>query len=154
MRIHAARRDLAAGVLLVAIGIGVAAAGAQHPLGTLTQMDAGYFPVILGVILAVLGVLVAGASLLPGGEAQIEEDVHTPSLRGCAAIVFSIVIFLVLGRHAGLAPATFFSVLVAAAGDKDATVTGCLALATALTVVAVVVFAWLLQVPFPVIRGF
>ena len=148
-----ARRDLFAGATLSAMGVVVVVLGAQHAMGTLNHMEAGFFPVTLGVLLTCLG-LVIGASGLFARPAATDalDTIHPPDIRGCAAIVLSIVAFVVLGELLGLVAATFAAALIAAAGDRQTTVRGALALATTLVVIAVVLFSFVLKVPFPLVR--
>ena len=54
-----------------------------------------------------------------------------------------------VGEHAGLLPATFSLVLVAALADRRNGWRGTLVLAAAMTLVSLVVFWWGLQVQFP-----
>ncbi len=148
-----ARRDLFAGVTLSAMGLAVVALGSQHPIGTLNHMEAGFFPVALGVLLTGLGLAIGTGGLLVPSEATDALDaIQPPDIRGCAAIVLSIVAFVGLGKLLGLVPATFAAALIAAAGDRQTTVRGALALATALVAIAVVLFSYLLKVPFPLVR--
>jgi len=50
-------RDFYAGALMMLIGLGACLEGLTYKLGTLTHMGPGFFPVALGVILVVLGML-------------------------------------------------------------------------------------------------
>lgn len=147
-----ARRDVYAGALLIAIGGLVAMAGREHPIGTLTDMQAGYFPVVLGVLLAAIGLIIGISGFFSSPAAEENEQVHPADLRGGVAIVMSVICFVVLGEYAGLAPATFVAALIASAGDRSSTLAGALALSTVLTVVAVVLFVWILKIPFPPLR--
>ena len=123
----------------------------HHRLGTLVQMQAGYFPLILGLLLLGLGPAIAltGLSTAPSeGEAAFA----APDWRGFSAIVIGVASFIGIGALFGLAPATFCCVFIAAIGDRLMTWRSAFALAVAITAVAVIVFAWLLQVQFPVLQ--
>ena len=56
------RRDYYAGGLMILIGGGAAVIGTSYKVGTLTQMGPGFFPVCLGVMMAIMGVLIALAA--------------------------------------------------------------------------------------------
>ena len=82
--------------------------------------------------------------------AEVEDAITDPQAR--AAILGGIVLFIVLGEFAGLAPATFALVFVAALGDRQSTWIGALVLAAIMTLMAGVLFWYLLQVQFPIWR--
>jgi hypothetical protein len=151
----AAKRDLFGGVLMVAIGLGSVLEGRNHTIGTLTDMGSGYFPIILGVVLAGLGVAIALTGLSASAVDDAEDGqtgFQLPDWRGASAIVVSIVAFVFLGDRFGLAPATFVCVFIAALGDRESTLLETFLLASALTIIAVGLFAYLLQIPFPILQ--
>lgn len=51
--------DLIGGILMTAIGLFFAIYGTRYNFGTAFRMGPGFFPVVLGWVLAVLGILVA-----------------------------------------------------------------------------------------------
>lgn len=153
------RRDYYSGALMSLIGVGAAYIGSTYQVGTLTRMGPGYFPLVLGVILTFLGILIA-MSARQGGEAPagLIESLHTvpahPDWRGWACIIGSVLAFIVLAEHAGLVPATFACVFIGATGDRTSTVKASAALAAGITVFALVLFAYVLHVQIPIVRGF
>lgn len=56
------KRDYYAGALMVLLGLIAANDGTHYPIGTLRQMGPGYFPIALGMLLIVLGMLIAGTA--------------------------------------------------------------------------------------------
>ena len=154
MRALTAKRDLWGGALMLAFGIVAIVEGERHTVGSLTQMGSGYFPIALGALLSVLGVIIALGAVFSGAgdEDGDATKLPRPDLRGGCAIIGGIVPFIVLGEYLGLAPATFASVFIAAMGDRHATLRGALVLALALTAVAAVLFVYELQVQFPLLR--
>jgi Tripartite tricarboxylate transporter TctB family len=56
-------KDLLAGLMFVAIGLVFFVGAYSYQMGTAARMGPGYFPRILGAIMVVLGLLVAGAGL-------------------------------------------------------------------------------------------
>jgi hypothetical protein len=56
-------KDLLAGLMFIAIGVIFTVGAYQYNIGTAARMGPGYFPRILGVIMAVLGVIIAGVGL-------------------------------------------------------------------------------------------
>jgi putative tricarboxylic transport membrane protein len=145
------KRDFYAGLLIVLLGLVAAVTGPGYGLGTLMRMGPGFMPTALGVILIVLGVIIAGSAFsLPEGEG---EDIlpEYPQWRGWGCILAGPVLFVVFGTVGGLIPATFACVFVSAFGDRTATLKSSFALALVITAFAVVVFSYALRVPMPLL---
>ncbi len=66
------QKDLLAGLMFGATGLAFALGAREYDMGTSGRMGPGYFPLVLGVILAVLGILITlqafGSKPQPGGE--------------------------------------------------------------------------------------
>lgn len=142
----AARKDLLGGLLMFTLGAVTALEATSYNLGTLRRMGPGFFPLALGVLLAIVGVLIVATARRTGSVS------HAPEWRGWFCICASIGAFVVLGRYGGLVPATFAIVAIAALGDRDNSVSTALGLAAVMTALGVVVFWWLLGVAFPLFR--
>ncbi len=144
------RKDHVGGGLMFIIGVGAALQGATYKVGTLSRMGPGYFPIVLGTILALIG---AAIFVMAGvGEAQAAKEKLPPEWRAWFCIGFSIVAFMAVGLYGGLIPATVAIVLISALADRKNTLKDAILLSAAMTVIAVVVFWWALQVPFPLFR--
>jgi uncharacterized membrane protein YdjX (TVP38/TMEM64 family) len=76
----------------------------------------------------------------------------SPQYRAWACVVLGVIAFIALGSWAGLLPATFALVLIAAFGDRNNSPKAALLLAVGVSVMAIVLFSWLLQLQFPLIR--
>ncbi|MFM0045521.1 MULTISPECIES: tripartite tricarboxylate transporter TctB family protein [Paraburkholderia] len=141
------RGDYFGGTLMFLIGLGAMLRGRSYHIGTLTDMGAGFFPVALGVIIALAGIaLVVSARLSTLKE--VEEKL-TPEWAAWICILAGIAAFVILGRYGGLVPATFAIVFISALGDRQNTWKSALVLAFGMVVLAVVVFWWALQLQFP-----
>jgi len=140
-------RDYAGGLLMMVIGIAAAVQGSTYHMGSLSHMGPGFFPVALGVILALTGFAIGVTARFT--EYEGEEVVLPPEWRGWFCIGASIVAFVVLGVYGGLLPATFAVVFISALGDRQNTWKSATVLALAIVVVCVVVFWWALQLQFP-----
>lgn len=147
------KTDLLGGGFIVLLGCGAILEGASYHVGSLAQMGPGFFPVALGVILILLGLLIA-LTANPVIEDETEEDINKvpPEWRGWACIVFGIIIFIVLGGWLGLVPATFALVLISALGDREQTLKGAVLLAAGVTLAGVIIFSYLLELQFPLFR--
>jgi hypothetical protein len=154
-------KDRVGGALLLVVGLGVVIAGAGYGLGSLRQMGSGFYPVVLGALLASIGLaLLATARRGPDGldGALPEPPAEMAHLagpvvqwRGWLCILAGTLSFVVLGEHGGLVPASFVSVFVAAMGDRKNSVVAAAALAAGLTVLGVVVFHYGLGLLIPLL---
>ncbi|NPT36465.1 tripartite tricarboxylate transporter TctB family protein [Paraburkholderia xenovorans] len=141
-------RDYYGGALMLLVGLAAAFQGSRYGIGSMTHMKAGFYPVVLGVILAILGVIIAGsATRVPSGDT--EDEAQPSEWRGWICIVSSTLAFLLLGKFGGLLPASFAIVFISALGDRDNSVRAALIVATAISAVSVVLFWWALQLQFP-----
>ncbi|MGN6528171.1 MAG: tripartite tricarboxylate transporter TctB family protein [Burkholderiaceae bacterium] len=157
------RKDHAGGALLVAAGIAVVAASLGYGVGSLRQMGSGYFPLALGVVMALMGAVLLATTpwrdapqpppddALPGGEhAHLAGPVWQP--RGWLCIVGALGAFVVLGDHGGLVPASFASVFIAALGDRRNGPRDAALLAAGMTAFGVIVFHYGLHLLLPLFQ--
>ncbi|MBM3532182.1 MAG: hypothetical protein FJX60_04000 [Alphaproteobacteria bacterium] len=92
------RTDFAAGCLFIAVGVSTAAAAYAYPFGTSMRMGPGYFPFLLGVLLAGLGLVLALTSLTFTAPRRHGPSVKPP-LIAAAAIAAFVVLLGLLGRR-------------------------------------------------------
>lgn len=142
-------RDYYGGALLILLGLYATVRGRQYSVGTLDAMGPGFFPVALGVVLALLGVVVAFQGARRGARHVSSAEAAPLQWRGWGCIVASIVAFVAIARYGGFVPATFAIVFISALGDRRNSVQQAALLAAAISVVCVVVFWWALQLQFP-----
>ena len=152
------RRDYYAGALAIVIGAGATFLGFQLRIGTLTRMGPGFFPAVLGMLLIIIGALILVARAAEGRPAPAKADALHPlpthvDYRGWGCIILSVVAFIALSQYAGLLPATFLCVFIAALGDRQAHLWSSLLLAAGITAVGWFLFSYMLQVQIPAIRG-
>jgi hypothetical protein len=147
------KRDYYAGALMLLLGVGAAITGTGYKFGTLARMGPGFMPVVLGVVLAFLGLLIAGTALGSSEDDGKKFLPDNPQWFGWFCIIAGPIAFIILGLYAGMVPAVFACVFVCALGDKTATYKSSLVLAAGITVFGVVLFHYLLNIPFPLIRG-
>lgn len=158
-------RDHLAGAAMVLLGL--AAVWFAWPLefGTLLQMGPGFFPVTLGALMTLVGVLIAisggrpsDPSLVPdfpGEPDDVRVTAHTvasaraagPDWRGWACILGAFVAFIVLFQHAGAVPATTAIALLAALAERGNSWISVVSLAIFANLALVVVFWWALRMP-------
>jgi hypothetical protein len=146
-RINNSNRDYYGGALMAVIGVAAIIGGRDYPIGTLSRMGPGYFPVALGVILTLVGFAIAATARF--AKSYAEEAALPPEWRGWFCIGASIVAFVVLGKYGGLVPATFAVVFISALADRENTLLSAAILALATVAVCILVFWWALQMNFP-----
>ena len=136
--------DILGGVILAAIGAGVALwAAMYYDIGTLRRMGPGFFPVILGTVLCMLGLVVALPAWGRMTDAPKIEIVST------VAVLAAILIFALGLSRLGLAATTAVTVLVATIAAPRKGLVWRLVLATAVTVLTVLVFSYGLRMTLP-----
>jgi putative tricarboxylic transport membrane protein len=148
------KRDYYAGGLMLLLGVGAAVTGTGYKFGSLAKMGPGFMPVMLGVLLAFLGILIAGTALGSSEDDDKKFLSDNPQWFGWLCILGGPVLFIILGEFGGMIPAIFACVFVCALGDKTATYKSSAILAAGITVFGVLLFHYLLSIPFPLLRGF
>lgn len=136
---------------MVLCGLLAAQDSRHYTIGTLRQMGPGYFPLALGILLIVLGIIIAGTAGSGADDKEHEQYPHN-EWRGWFCVIAGPVLFMILGKFGGMAPATFACVFVSALGDRKTTPKAALALATGITVFGVILFSYFLQIPMPVFQ--
>ena len=148
-------RDLVAACALILSGLAFGFyAIIQLRLGTFAQMGPGMFPFLVGLTVAMLGAALLVTTALKRRRAQTPVDaaaLQAPDWRTLALVVFSIAVFALLIRRAGMVPAVFAMVLVASRSSDDLRPLKALALAAVLCVIGWVVFVLLLGLPIPLL---
>jgi uncharacterized membrane protein YhdT len=147
------KRDYYAGGLMLLLGVGAAVTGSGYKFGTLARMGPGFMPVVLGIVLAFMGILIAGTALASSEPDDSKFLPNSPQWFGWACIVAGPIMFIILGHYGGMIPAVFACVFVSALGDKTATYKSSFILALGVTVFGVLLFHYLLNIPFPLLRG-
>ena len=72
------KRDFYAGGLMLLVGLGIALKGATYRAGTLMHMGPGFLPTALGILLVLLGIAIAAASLASGEPGHAEDQSILP----------------------------------------------------------------------------
>jgi uncharacterized membrane protein len=116
------------------------------------HMGPGMFPFILGIVLTFIGVLILGTALvtpLSDDEAILPKN---REWRGWGCILAGPILFIIFGEFFGMVAGTFACVFVSALGDRTATLKSSLVLAAGVTFFGVLLFSYVLQLPFPMFR--
>jgi hypothetical protein len=162
------QRQFLGGAILAAFGAIAVTQAQQLGIGTLSEMGPGFMPLVYGVVLCVLAVVIAVRPDQHNADAH-DTNAHDTGpqatvahgagddakldLRSAGCILGGAIAFIVLGRYAGMAPAAFTSVLIAALGSRTTRPAAAFALAAGITVFGCVLFGMVLHIPIPIIRG-
>jgi hypothetical protein len=154
------QKDFYSGLLFLVIGAAFAYGATKYSIGTGARMGPGYFPRMLGVLLAVLGAFVVFEALTiktPDGE-----KVGTWAWKPLVFIILANLGFGVLlgglpsiGLPAmGLIAGIFFVTIVASMASDEFKFTETLVLSVVLSIISYLAFIMLLKLQFPVWPAF
>jgi hypothetical protein len=139
-----ARPDLITGAVFVAFGLAFAVGAlADLRIGTPSEMGPGWFPLALGVVLVVLGLMVAGEGFL----ASEARRIGRPPWRAALLIVGALLFFGLTVRGLGLLPALFGAVLLGALAARQRRTLVVVAIAVGLTALSILIFVVALRLP-------
>lgn len=140
--------DLVGGVLLAAIGLFVTLYSLNHyDFGSMRRMGPGFFPVLLGGVLALLGVIIALPAIVrQGGSVRV-------AWKECLAVLAAIIVFAAGLDRLGLVLTTLASVLIATLATPDRRIGWRIALALVVTALSVAVFSFGLKMTVPLWPG-
>jgi len=154
------QKDFCSGVMFSAVGTAFAWGATNYTIGEGARMGPGYFPLMLGVLLAIIGLAVIFKSLVV--ETEDGQPIGGIAWRPLCYIIGANLAFGVLlgglpkfgipamGLIAGIYALTFIASL---AGDKF-NVKEVAILATVLAIFSYCAFVWLLKLQFPVWPSF
>ncbi len=142
-------KDFWAGAMLIATGVAAAWIAHAYPFGSTVRMGPGYFPSVLGGVLALFGIV-----LMARGLRSSEQITGSWSLRALIVLPLSFVLFGVLMDHAGFVPALAVLIFGSAAGGSEFKFIEIALLTVVLTLLSVVIFIWGLNMPYPLLVGF
>lgn len=94
------QKDLVAGAIFICIGLFFAFSSLGYRLGTPDRMGPGFFPLMLGTLLTLLGAGVALTALR--GAEERSGKLETLNLRGLGIIILATVLFGLIIQSAGL----------------------------------------------------
>jgi hypothetical protein len=133
--------------VFAAFGLAFAVGATSHEVGTIVRMGPGYFPLVLGLALTVLGGAIAVRGLRDGEEGPI----GVVAWRGAALIVGSLLCFGLTVRGLGLVPAVFVTAVMSAFASRRTRPLSAVLIGVALTVICVLIFVVALRLRIPLI---
>lgn len=107
-------RDFWAGVIYLALAVAVLWIGRDYSTGTSARMGPGYFPTVLGILLAIFGLASIGRSFLSDGE-----PITPFAWRPLLLVLGAVVLFALLIDRIGMLIALPGMIVVAALASRQ-----------------------------------
>ncbi len=154
------QKDFFSGLVFVVFGVAYALGSMNYKIGDGARMGPGYFPLLLGTLLAILGGVVIFKAMVV--ETVDGDKVGSMAWRPLVFIILANLVFGVLlgGLPSiklpafGLIIAIYALVMIASMAGDEFKLKGVMVLATILAVMSYVAFIWLLKLQFPVWPAF
>jgi len=145
------QRAFISGALFLIIALGYLATAWQYDPGSAARMGPGYFPRMLGSLLALLGLAIMIGAIRPNAT---EEGLDSWDLKSLAWITGSIVLFAFLVNAAGLIVALVGLLFVASLASREFTWRSAVVTVIMLTALAVAAFYYGLGLQFDLLPRF
>lgn len=148
--------DVCAGAMFILFGAVFAIVAAQYPLGSLTQMGPGYFPLILAGLLSAIGAVqvLRNIDVAALKTVLLQREVmqqHLPHWRTFGLVVLAVLLFGLFAEQIGFAAATLLLTVISGFAYQQAKLREVALLAPVLTTVSVIVFSFGMDLPLPVL---
>jgi len=142
-------QDFWSGVMLIAVGATAVVIARNYPFGTSLRMGPGYFPTVLGSILALFGLW-----FIVKAFRSTEKIEPGWSLRALIVIPVSLVLFGILMTYGGFVPALIVLIFGSALASDEFNLLEVVLLTVGLTIGCIAVFIWGLGLPYPLFAEF
>jgi hypothetical protein len=141
-------KDFLAGLMFIGVGGSAMWMSRDYPFGSALRMGPGYFPTVLGAIVAVFGVWVLIQGLL-----SQQPITRTWSLRALIVLPLTALVFGIMMEKAGFIPALVVLAMMSAFASPEFKLVEQSLLAIGLTVLSVGLFIYGLGLPYPLFGG-
>lgn len=151
------QKSFVTGLLYIAFGLGSSVVSTDYTLGNLARLGPGYFPLILGILLVVIGLIVSLRTLGTGDELDDPErklalfDESFPIL---VWIIASVVLFGLMLKSLGLIPSVVLLVVISGLASHDRSFSRIALSAAIITLLSVLAFKYGLGLMLPLWPGF
>jgi hypothetical protein len=139
-------RDFWAGVLFIVTGVLFMILSRQYQMGTAAKMGPGYFPTILGGLMAVLGLMILVPSLSKRGP---EVRVNRIDLKSIALILIAVAVYAATLPKLGFIVSLFLLIMIASYASHEFNLKTSLISAVVLLGFSYLVFVKGLELQFP-----
>jgi hypothetical protein len=135
-------KDLLSGLFFLVVGVFLVIESLFYPIGTLLRMGPGYFPLLVGALMALIGLGLLLQAYLRAGE-----KVPRPAVKPLLLVSASLFVFAISLDRLGLVISTVLLIVLSRFASPHGTVKGTIALAAVMVVVAIVIFHTSLDLP-------
>lgn len=142
--------DFYSGLLFSVIGLAFCWLSTDYRVGSSAQMGPGYFPMVLGSILAAIGFFICARST---AAFAVSERIPQMNMRIVLLVLVSVAAFAVLLRPAGLILAAGAMMLISSLASHETSWKTTLITTVVLITACVIIFIYGLKLPMPVWPG-
>lgn len=150
------QKDFFSGLMFMAVGVAFAWGATNYNVGTGARMGPGYFPLLLGILMAILGAAIVLESMVV--ETEDGEKIGKWAWKPLFFIIAANLVFgLMLGGlpsigipAMGLIAGIYALTFIASLAGEEFNLKAVLILATVLAIMSYVAFIMLLKLQFPV----
>lgn len=150
------QKDFFSGLMFMAVGVAFAWGATNYNVGTGARMGPGYFPLMLGILMAILGAAIVLESMVV--ETEDGEKIGKFAWKPLFFIISANLVFgLMLGGlpsigipAMGLIAGIYALTFIASLAGEEFKLKEVVILATVLAIMSYVAFIWLLKLQFPV----
>jgi Tripartite tricarboxylate transporter TctB family len=139
-------KDLLSGVLFIFFGLGTTIVASQYKLGNAMRIGPGTFPIMLGAIVALIGLAVTIRAIR---NPETSETIASWDLQPLLFILLAIIAFSLTISTLGLIPAIVAVVAVGYFASREASPLELACMAIVLCVLSAGIFVYGLNLPIP-----
>ncbi len=140
-------KQFLSGLIFFAIGLAIVVEGRTYDLGTATQMGPGYFPMLLGGLLLILG----AAAMVTGARSSVAVSIGRWPLVPLLFVSGAVLAFALLINAAGLLAAVFALIALSCYGRLRHHPIEALVIFVTLSGLTYGIFVYVLQLPIELI---
>jgi uncharacterized protein YacL len=141
------KRDFWAGVMFIGFGILFVILSRQYQLGTAAKMGPGYFPTVLGALMATLGLIVSIGAFAKRNPVT---DLSKVGWKELGMVLGAVALFAIALPQLGFIIALILLIFVSALASHEFSMRDTIIAIVFLIVLSYIVFVWGLELQFPV----
>jgi len=141
-------KDFLSGMLFLLLGIGGILVASSYNIGTPARMGPGFFPVMAGGILCILGLALSIKSKLDPNDKDVVGEIR---IRPIFFVSLAIVIFGFLIQNTGIIAALAALILISRLGSEDRNLMEGCVMVLAMSALVWVVFVQILNIRLPLV---
>jgi hypothetical protein len=136
-------KDLLAGLMFCAFGVGAAVVARDYNFGSLSRMGSGFFPIVIGLGIAMLGSIITARALL---KPESSDPLGNIELRPVFFIAIAIIVFGFLIDDWGLVAALVALIVLARFAGYEGSPIEVAIMVVVLSAVAIAIFVFALNI--------